>query len=592
MVCAYRASCCFMMVLMSCGQVMATVHQPLGDHEIRDLEMFTTHNGSPGLFSYLDYTHSECGKRRLKKLLKSPTCNIEQLKQRQVLIKELADNQPLRSAIEQEIGNFARTEPHLNNFWHEPDQLNGIALKEFYYQNGSLKKYNKSPFGLELGQVLYVGNLFLPIFEHFVLHLFISEKLQDKLGFKCAMHPHGHGKHDHHNHDHHHKAPSTAARIGYQAYSAAHWGIHLMGLKGLYDHLRQKNRIIMHMQEELIAVRACLDSALNVLKIIEQNQILADGIPAYQNLKKLFNATEKAVTPELKQLLALLSTRTFKGKPSFFSRSGNILAAHRLMRETKDELYALLEPVGQLDAFLSAAYLYNEHKDTQTPYSFASYVDSNQPELAVTDFWNPFLPAPTTNSIELGVSCKPRTAVVTGPNRGGKSTAIKSVADCIVCAQTLGIAPARSMSLTPFSLIKTAMNITDDLTNGHSLFSASVARAQAIVIQTKALPADQFAFVALDELFNSTVYETGQELSHQLLSYLGNSPNSVVMAATHFPRLTELSAESNLFSNYKVEVTRSVHNEQFKLLPGVASLQSVLELMPSKDLLGLGLSIA
>lgn len=589
MVCSYRISCCFMMVLSINGHIMAQVHQQkLGDHEIRDLELFTTHNGSPGLFSYLDYTHSECGKRRLKKMLKRPTTQTQLLKQRQQLIKELLENEALQKDIEHHLSRFADQEQYLNQFWQEPDQLKALALKEFYYQQGTLKKYNKSPIGLDVGQILYVGNLFLPVFEHFVLHFFISEKLQDKLGFKCAAHPHGHGKHDHCDHNHN---TSTAAKIGYQVYNAAHMGIHLMGVKGLYDHLRQKNRILLHMQEELIGVRNCLDSALSLLKIIESNEMLAQGIPSFNKLKQLFEQYQKSMSPELKNFLKLISTRTFKGKPSFFSRSGNILAAYHLMYEVKDELYALLQPIGELDAYLSCAYVMHEHKDTQTPYCFVQYADSNAPILSARQFWNPFLTNATPNSIELGVDHKPRSMVVTGPNKGGKSTAIKAIAGSVLLAQTVGIAPAQELELTPFAVIKTAMNITDDLVAGHSLFSASVGRAQAIVSAVKSLSSNQFAFVALDELFNSTVFEAGQDLSYQLLHYLGNSSGTMVMAATHFPKLTELADATHSFSNYKVESQKTT-NAQFRLVPGIASLQTILELMPDKDILGLEMAIA
>jgi DNA mismatch repair protein MutS len=578
-----------MMILSINGHVMAQIHQQkLGDHEIRDLELFTTHNGSPGLFSYLDYTHSECGKRRLKKLIKRPTTNGDLLKQRQQAIQELLENKALQERVEQGLEQYSLNEPYLNQFWQEPDQLKGLALKEFYYQNGTLKRYNKSPIGLDVGQVLYVGNLFLPVLEHFVLHFFISEKLQDKLGFTCAAHPHGHGKHDHCDHNH---SQSTAARVGYQVYNAAHMGIHLMGLKGLYDHIRQKNRILLHMQQELIGVRNCLDSALELLKVIEENQVLSLTIPSYNKLKQLFEQYQKTISPELKQFLKLISSRTFKGQPSFFSRSGNILAAYHLMYEVKDELYSLLQPIGELDAYLSCAYVMHEHKDTQTPYCFVEYLDSTKPILSAKQFWNPFLANATPNSIELGVENRPRSIVITGPNKGGKSTAMKALAESVVLGQTIGMAPAQELALTPFTAIKTAMNITDDIVAGESLFSACVNRAQTIIASVKTLPEKQFAFIALDELFNSTVFETGQDLSYKMLNFLGRSPNTMVMAATHFPKLTELADVTDSFSNYCVQPHKNAQN-RYKLVPGIASMQSILELMPDKDILGLGLAIA
>ncbi len=76
------------------------------------------------------------------------------------------------------------------------------------------------------------------------------------------------------------------------------------------------------------------------------------------------------------------------------------------------------------------------------------------------------------------------------------------------------------------------MNITDDIVAGESHFSACVNRAQTIIASVKTLPEKQFAFIALDELFNSTVFVNWSrfvlqhvKFSWKIAQYYGNGGN-------------------------------------------------------------------
>ena len=63
---------------------------------------------------------------------------------------------------------------------------------------------------------------------------------------------------------------------------------------------------------------------------------------------------------------------------------------------------------------------------------------------------------PTLNTVSL----QPH-AILTGPNRGGKSTICKAIGLSIVCAQSWGFAFASKANLTPFARIETALSPAD-----------------------------------------------------------------------------------------------------------------------------------
>ena len=97
-----------------------------------------------------------------------------------------------------------------------------------------------------------------------------------------------------------------------------------------------------------------------------------------------------------------------------------------------------------------------------------------------------------------------RNLIITGPNAGGKSTFIKSIAVNILLTQTLCLGFCDKIELTPFYYISSQMNIVDDK-GSESLFEAEMNRIiNNVNIVKYCKDNNKKSILFLDELFNST----------------------------------------------------------------------------------------
>jgi hypothetical protein len=351
-------------------------------------------------------------------------------------------------------------------------------------------------------------------------------------------------------------------------------------LKGNISSARHFNAVSNIIHAKMIKAASYFDATGELIKIMSTDKALS---------KMLVNTTAqaKARSPEqeaqLKELLRLMDTSTLHSNPSFFSIKGRPLAAFKLMQNTKNEFAGVLQLAGKLDAYLSLAKLYCSNPWGR--YCFVDYVtNSATPYLKIDDFWHPMLNPNkvVANSIELGATSGARNAVITGPNAGGKSTALKSIVLAIIMAQTLGIAPARSMTLTPFVQTGAYLNIADAI-GKESLYQAEMNRAQALLNSINALKPGEFSFVIMDEIFTGTNHEEGSAGAFGIATCLASLSQNMCLIATHYKQLTELEkAADHSFKNYKVSVV--IHPDG-KITPtyildaGIADQKIALQLL-------------
>lgn len=235
---------------------------------------------------------------------------------------------------------------------------------------------------------------------------------------------------------------------------------------------------------------------------------------------------------------------------------------------------------------MSAAKLYKEFEQKKVTYCFVDFVQADKPIVRLQSFWNPFVDDAKVvpNSLTLG-DCERSNIILTGPNAGGKSTVLKAAAISLIFAQTFGIAPAQSMTLTPMSAIATYLNITDDIASGNSLFKAEVLRAQSLIEKVQNLSKDQFSFVAIDEMFSGTSPEEGRAAAYSVAKHLGQFSNNICMIATHYPLLTKLAEDTPYFANYKVSVRLDADGSityPFKLEQGISDQHVAIDILQAE----------
>jgi hypothetical protein len=293
----------------------------------------------------------------------------------------------------------------------------------------------------------------------------------------------------------------------------------------------------------------------------------------------------------LKELVALFNTQTFTGDASFFSITGRVLRAHKLIEQCKNSLGEIMAEIGVIDAQVAIARLMVAHKDRDARFCFVNFVQSDKPMMQAKGFWNPFVEKYTLVLNDILMSDKTSHIILTGPNTGGKSTCIKGLMINSMLAHSFGVAAAQSFDCTPFHVVRCYLNVNDDTIAGESLFFAEVKRAKELMAAVRSLKNGQFAFIIMDEIFSGTNPDKAQEISYDFLTELSGYP-CLFIDATHFPKLTELEKDG-ICANYQMEAYENDKGRivcTYKMTPGISQVSNAEQLVNDAGVHGNGIT--
>lgn len=208
-------------------------------------------------------------------------------------------------------------------------------------------------------------------------------------------------------------------------------------------------------------------------------------------------------------------------------------------------------------------------------------------ELSIEGLYHPGVPfgKRVLNNVEFGPS--KNNMLITGPNRGGKSTLCKSIGFAVMCAQSWGIAFAKSMSFVPVSRFETALAPADTL-GRLSLFEAEIEFAKhllAVADKARMVTDEAPLFIIMDEIFHSTNAHDGAEASLIFLKQLYTKGNRVgSLISTHY---RELPDKLNV-RNYCMEAFDKGEDGikyTYRCIPGISVISSVKEILKERGLL-------
>lgn len=532
-------------------------------HGLRELELLagnTTKETS--LLSCIDRTVTPEGKIYLAGLITNPTTDIQTLKDRQEIIRFFIEKQDIIKAFDALFLNIKSQHDTCLSLWKEENQGEKLFIDNAFWSMPGLKKLNtNTPWQ-------YVSSawncLFMPAICATVDTKIIKITYQNFDMVKAVV-PILYKE-------------SPARTIFSATLLSAYLGfIHYMAYSTTMQYIQLLNYLHEKTNSVAVVIKA-LDAAEKIIKKSPELQTL-------QHKQVIFNFAQStdALSGKMKKLLGLLRTSTFEGPVKTLSLKGRVKAAYALLQEVKDELAPALIALAEFDAYIGLAKLYTEYKDKTNHFVFANYITQNTPSVVMQNMWHPFVGSESAiaNSIALGTTT-PNNVILTGPNAGGKSTFIKGLTLNIILAQTIGMVPASSFALTPFAKINTYMNIADDTSGGNSLFKAEVLRAQELIQNIDALQSGEFAFSVMDEIFSGTSPKEGEAASYAVAHELGSRKNSMLMLATHFPKLKELEKITGNFKNYQVRVIRhdnGTFSYPFKLEFGAADQNVAIEIL-------------
>ena len=242
--------------------------------------------------------------------------------------------------------------------------------------------------------------------------------------------------------------------------------------------------------------------------------------------------------------------------------------------------------IGRIDAVTSIASL----DSICIPVISKNNQNTNDVELYVDKIAHPELQTCVLNSFHGGQAEAAEVKshmILTGPNRGGKTTFCRGLGLAIVTAQSWGFAWAQKMRWTPFTAIFTALE-TNGVLGNMSKFESEIEFAKTV------LGTQGRCFVMMDEIFHSTNATDGVAASTVFLRQLYQRRDVISLISTHYKELAVQFGVSEAKANTPTaSVFQMLAHEKaggkleylYKMAPGISETSSVMEILAERGLL-------
>ena len=178
--------------------------------------------------------------------------------------------------------------------------------------------------------------------------------------------------------------------------------------------------------------------------------------------------------------------------------------------------------------------------------------------------------------------------ILSGPNRSGKTTVLKTTALNIIFSQQVGCGFYSSASICPYTHSHSYLNIPD--TSGRdSLFQAESRRCKEIldkITEAKVKGVESRHFCIFDELYSGTNPDEATKAGYGFLKYLTGFENVDFMLTTHYVKICKKFLKSEDVQNYKMYVKclgNETYNYTYRMEPGISKIKGAAQVMRDMD---------
>ncbi len=224
------------------------------------------------------------------------------------------------------------------------------------------------------------------------------------------------------------------------------------------------------------------------------------------------------------------------------------------------ELERLVEAVGELDWLFARAHAAVRMEATAPAVDHAGRVAlrAARHPLLLAQAWRD--PARTVVPVDVELSPDRPLLLITGPNAGGKTIALKTLALCALMAQVGCHVPAAEGSRLPvFERLYAIVGDDQSVAENLSTFSAFVKQIREVLAE-----ADGRSLVLIDELGAGTDPEEGAALARAILETLADR-GTLVAATTHLEPLRAFASTEPRARNASVEFDTRTLAPTFRL---------------------------
>lgn len=539
----------------------------LGKDLFKDVEMFETYSGDDNtVLKTIDKTYTQGGSRYLYHIIKVPLHDVSTLKERMLAIKFV---QSKLKELTKELQVLKDNEDNVSwVFSSDKDDLSQL-FDIVYFSNLMTRKLNKLPKALtcyNFYRMIISPSIGILSPLAYVVIPFLVLRL--KLGVKVSF--------------------FSFVRYLFKMVMASDMTGILMPSFSSLRYVSYLFTLIFYFQGIFNSIE--LSKAVYRISKLITNKVnsFITFIQSIRNIKEICISCD-ITKPFVTSLDIDSNVELFNNVDCCkFSVFNNFGLQMSVLKHLNKKLYLpLINYAYCVDAISSMAQLSNEprysHAHLINAIADAPITSIIRPFLSLADLTHPCLDYATSipNTVTLGGMTNDKTnIIITGPNAGGKSTLIKSVLVATILAQTITITPSTKMSLIPFYLIKSQINIPD-CKGKESLFEAEMLRSKENLDILKTLTQYQTALVVMDEIFNSTNPVEGIAGAYAIAQHMSNYSNCATMITTHYLYLVKLSKE-HPFTNYKMNVDVQSDGSiryPYKLRKGVSRQFVALELL-------------
>ena len=474
-------------------------------------------NDSGTLLGVLDYCKNSMGSRFLKKIIKNPTLNIEEIHKRQNDIEYFINEVLVREEVREKLKDIYDIERIIGKLTLET--VNGrdlVALKE------SIKNI------LEIYKVLIKNNsniLDLEVDKLIDVYNLIDKVIVDE--------------------------PPFSVREG---------GI----IKSNYnEELDELRNIAEHGQDYLLKIETeeREKTGIKGLKIkynkvfgyfIEITKANIDLVPDYYIRKQTLVNAERYIVPELKEYEDKILNAKNRISTLEYYLFKEIVGD---IKNYTEMLQELSNKIAYLDVISNFAYIAIKNN-----YVKPEIVEDGEIEIlgGRHPIVEQLIPAGEFVKNKVLLNDNKDFIILTGPNMSGKSTYMKQIALIIIMAHIGSYVPADYAKISLVDKIFTRIGASDDLITGQSTFMLEMSEVANILNS-----ATDKSFIILDEIGRGTSTFDGISIASAITEYIHDKVKAKTIFATHYHELTELGERLKRAANFRIEVQEKDNKIKF-----------------------------
>ena len=237
-----------------------------------------------------------------------------------------------------------------------------------------------------------------------------------------------------------------------------------------------------------------------------------------------------------------------------------------LVSSEADGLLNNLEALTSLDVIYAKALM-------AKAYDYHSVKITNDYSFNLKKAKHPLINPESVVPIDVELGKKASTIIITGPNTGGKTVALKTIGLLHVLMMCGMIIPANSDScLSVFSEILVDIGDEQSIEQSLSTFSAHLTKMVSILNKTSFE-----SLVLLDELGSGTDPKEGSSLAISMIDYI-KQRGAKLLVTTHYSDLKTYAYETDNVLNASVEFNSNTLMPTYRLLIGVPGRSNAIEI--------------